>query len=218
MEESLLRDEEDMLELYLKEGLGVIEDVLVWLPQSKFWFGKITSLAKLNADFDAVFRSYDKYQQKALDNGTEDGCEDFVREVFLASGGSAAEFLEWERLNPPPPIDPADAAEEKAMYAYDDEFGVDVFNPWAEADAANAQSSFGLLDAWAEVDANVAKAETAAKGEDESDDEMNTEGLEELIANDDEAAEEESWEERFDQVYGVAGIRIDDPFDEAEVS
>jgi hypothetical protein len=182
MEESLLRDEEDMLELYLKEGLGVIEDVLVWLPQSKFWFGKITSLAKLNADFDAVFRSYDKYQQKALDNGTEDGCEDFVREVFLASGGSAAESLEWERLHPLPPWNAQDAAEEEAMDVYDDEHGVDVFNPWAEDDYNAAMAELeakGMDDApfdpWAEADAGAGDNATPPANESDEEDDAESE-------------------------------------------
>jgi hypothetical protein len=159
MEEALLRDEQDMLELYLKEGLGVIEDVLTWLPQSKFWYSKITSLAKLKADFDAVFASHQKYLQKALDNGTEDGCEDFIREVFLESGGAAAESLEWERLHP---IDPQDAAEEEAMDAFDDEFGVGVFQPWAEEDAAAAAEREAkgtpdvFLDPWGNADSDSA--------------------------------------------------------------
>jgi hypothetical protein len=148
-EEALLRDEQYMLDIYLKEGRDVVADLLIWLPKSDFWYTRITSLAKLKTDFDAVCRSYQKYLQKAEDNGSDIDCEDYVYGVFLESGGGATESICWERLHPLPAWDPQDAAEEQAADAYDDEFGVTVRNPWAEEDYNAAMAELeakGMVD------------------------------------------------------------------------
>jgi hypothetical protein len=158
-EDALLRDEELMLEIYLKHGREEIEEVLTWLPTSRYWHDKISSLADFTNKFDWVSNDCEKYYQKALDNGTAVKCDDYVYGKFLAAGGDAVDSIFFERLNPLPPIDPADAAEEEAMYAFDDEFGVGVFNPWAEQDLEDAiaarnanESSSGLFNVWAELD------------------------------------------------------------------
>ena len=168
-EEALLRDEQYMLDIYLEEGRDVVADLLIWLPKSDFWYTRITSLAKLKTDFDQVYRSYQKYLQKAEDNGSDIDCEDYVYGVFLESGGNAAEVLEWKRLHPLPPIDAADAAEEEAMYAFDDEFGVDVINPWAAEDYAAAAAKLEgktvrdpFLDPWGDADAGDHAGDTDA--------------------------------------------------------
>jgi hypothetical protein len=157
VEEALLRDEGHMLEIYLKYGRDVVEELLIWLPKSDFWFGKITSLAKLKTHFDRVYRTYEKYLLKAEESGSDVECEDFVYGIFLEAGGAAAESICYERLNP---CNPADAAEEESMDAYDDEVGVDFFDVWAQLDyeAAMAEqqaeeSGGDMFDPWTELDA-----------------------------------------------------------------
>jgi hypothetical protein len=86
MEEALLWDEGQMLEIYLKHGREVVEELLIWLPKSDFWYPKITSLAKLRTDFDPVYRTYEKYLLKAEESGTDVECEDFVYGVSWSSG------------------------------------------------------------------------------------------------------------------------------------
>jgi len=163
VEEALLRDEGCMLDIYLQHGRGVVEDLLVWLPKSDFWYPKIVSLAKLKVDFNKVYESYEKYLLAAEEGGTDIECEDYIYGVFLESGGAQAGSICDERLNPLPPIDPADAAEEEAMYAYDDEHDMEFFDVWAEHDFNDAEATprtkdpgDNLFDVWAEQDVNDA--------------------------------------------------------------
>jgi hypothetical protein len=153
VEEALLRDEGKMLEIYLKHGREVVEEVIVWLPKSDFWFGRITSLAKLKTDFDRVYGSYEKYLLKTKESGSDVECDDYVHGIFLETGGAAAESICYERLNP---CNPADAAEEEAMDAYDDEHDEGFFDVWAEldyeADQQAEESGDGMFDPWAELD------------------------------------------------------------------
>jgi hypothetical protein len=122
-EEALLKDEGHMLALYRDYGRENIETVLRWLPASEYWFRnpdrKLTSLAKLRIKkiWELVSGDCDKYYGRAAETGTEADCEEYVAKLFSAVGGDDAEDFYSERLDP---VDPADAAEEEAIYYYDD--------------------------------------------------------------------------------------------------
>ena len=122
-EEALLKDEETMLALYRDYGRENIEKVLRWLPASEYWFRnpdrKLTSLAKLRIKkiWELVSGDCAKYYGRAAETGTEADCDTYLAEIFSAVGGDDAEDLCSERLDP---VDPADAAEEEAIYYFDD--------------------------------------------------------------------------------------------------
>ena len=121
--EALSKDEETMFALYRDYGRERIEKVLRWLPASEYWFRnpdrKLTSLGKLRIKkiWELVSGDCDKYYGRAAETGTEADCEEYVAKIFSAVGGDDAEDLYSERLDP---VDPADAAEEEAIYYYDD--------------------------------------------------------------------------------------------------
>ena len=121
--EALSKDEETMFALYRDYGRERIEQVLRWLPASEYWFRnpdrKLTSLAKLRIKkiWELVSGDCDKYYGRAAETGTEADCEEYVAKLFSAVGGDDAEDFYSERLDP---VDPADAAEEEAIYYYDD--------------------------------------------------------------------------------------------------
>jgi len=68
--------------------------------------------------------------------------------VFLEAGGTAADPFAMSGSIPFLPSDPADAAEEEAIDAFDDEYGVDIFNPWAEHDLDDAMADQGVGRVW----------------------------------------------------------------------
>jgi len=173
-EARLLRDEGHMLELVRMHGFESMYELLFWLPVSRNWHqnGRLKSLAQLKSEQNWNYISADmrRYYDKARENNNEESCDEYVERVYLEAGGDAAESICWERLNPPPPIDPRDAAEEEAMYAFDDEFGVDVINPWAAEDyAAAAAAKLGgktardpFLDPWGDADDSDHAVDTGA--------------------------------------------------------
>jgi hypothetical protein len=233
VKDALLRDEGHMLDIYLKHGHDVVEELLIWLPKSDFWYGKITSLAKLKSDFDPVYGSYERYLQKAEESGSDVQCEDFVYGVFLEAGGAAAGSICYERLHP---CNPADAAEEEAMDD-DDEYGCDFFDVWAEedykaamADQEAEKSGDDMFDPWAEVDdcdtdGNTASMNGSEVPEFEEEDcsartELHSSGTDEgalaklfsayyygnnQVTNDERQLQEESWAGVFRNMYCKQG-------------
>lgn len=120
------QDEEAMLKLYLANGRENVERVIKWLPCSDFWNtpqNKPESIAALGRAWPLVERDCEKYFNRASETGTSVACDLYVQKRFDAAGGSLADRICDDRLNP---VDPEDAAIEAAVDAFDDAFGVDV--------------------------------------------------------------------------------------------
>jgi hypothetical protein len=144
-EQNLLRDEGNMLALYLEHGRETIEEVLRWLPCSNNpVLGTIKTVGALRASWKLVSEQYDRYIDKATENGTEDRCHEWIEKRFAAAGGDAAEWLCHLRLHP---VDQDDAAEEEEMDAAEDAYGHDVFSPWVEDDYQEAIAALKAREA-----------------------------------------------------------------------
>jgi hypothetical protein len=177
-----LRDEGHMMELVSKHGFETMYELLWWLPTSTVWYraGRLKSLAQLLDErvWGYIYADMEKYYATAEKKNSEESCAEYVEGNFLEAGGAAADSICWERLNPPPPIDPADAAEEEAMDIFDDLHGVTVPNPWAAEDAAAAAEREAkgtpdvFLDHWGNADSDSASYSDTphAREADEEDD------------------------------------------------
>jgi hypothetical protein len=165
-----------MLALYLENGREAVEEVLRWIPASRWYCNpeaELDTIADLRRKWKYVSAECDRYYAKAVESGTEDRCEDWIEQKFNAAGGDNAEFICYERLHP---INSADAAAEASMDAFDDEFGVDVFNPWAEQDledavlAADSQvSRDGIFNPWSDEEDGNPAGDNATPHANESD-------------------------------------------------
>jgi len=120
------QDEEAMLQLYLEHGREDIEKVIRWLPCANFWStpqNKPESIAALSRAWSLVYRDCEKYFNRASETGTSEQCDLYVQKRFDVAGGTWADRICDDRLNP---VDPQDAADEAAVDAFDDQLGVDV--------------------------------------------------------------------------------------------
>jgi hypothetical protein len=151
-EDVRLQDEEIMLSLYREHGRATIEEVIRWLPCSDHWFARLDSLAKFKSAWKLVSDQFDKYLDHAMESDTDESCQEWIKDKFAQADGEDARLIVHERMHFALPIDPQDAAEEQAMDAYDDEYGVAIFNPWAEDDYEAAIAALTAKQAGLEYD------------------------------------------------------------------